>query len=449
MKKLFAILLAVMMLLPCIAMAEMTDEELHAWALANGYVKVGVDAISSATTNKAGGVNYGAIEWNEELQVAAIKEFLKGGHYLGSADFAQDESGYNYREMYQMATSYNNIPSNTNLELVLDASTLHLLGVSEAGTSKTIQFQMNPNVSISWCRQLRIAEEVLGYNYYCSYGVQFDGVVRVYTAADLATQEGQEALLNLFDKYYPTLASNWGAYNATFANAATAEEVRAGKLSYITNSLNGGAMVIYEVIPTQIIVTAPFLMNMSPSMANASRFTAVQEGEDKYAYELGLSDAFLDRLVAYKADFIATEEGKAAVESYYSTGMYPMLDQYCAAYGAPTSLDLALIPTNAAGLKTQTTWTPASDDHTGAAQGFHSAVSASVTLNEDGTIAAVVLDTTGETAGIGTKVGESEEFAAQFIGKTGPFTLGAGIDAVAGATVTSEAAVNAINNAIK
>jgi len=358
MKKITALLLAMLLLVPSFAMADMTEAELHAWALQNGYVKAQADAISSATTAKAGGVNYGAIEWDAELQVAAIKEFLKGGHYLGSADFAQDNSGYNYREMYQMATSYNNMPSNTNLELVLDVDNLHLLGVSEAGTSKTIQFQQNPNVSISWCRQLRIEEEEANYNYYCSYGVQYDGVVRVFTAADLQTEEGQNKLLNLFDKYYPTLASNWAAYAATFAKATTPEEVRAGKLAYITNSINGGAMVIYEVIPTQIIVTAPFLMNMSPSMSNAARFTTVKEGEVKYDYILGLNESFLDQLVAFKNAYLATEEGKAQVEAYYSTGMYPMLDQYCAAYGAPTSLQLALLENNAAGLKTQTTWTP-------------------------------------------------------------------------------------------
>ena len=105
MKKILALLLAAMMLIPCIAAAEMTEEELHAWALANGYVKTGVDAISSATTNKAGGVNFGAIEWTEELQVMAIKEFLKGGHYLGDATYAQDETGWNYREMYQPVSS--------------------------------------------------------------------------------------------------------------------------------------------------------------------------------------------------------------------------------------------------------------------------------------------------------------------------------------------------------
>ena len=69
-----------------------------------------------------------------------MREFLKGGKYLGDAAWAQDETGYNYREMYQMATTHGDAPANTNLELVLDASSLHLLGTSEAGTGKTLDF---------------------------------------------------------------------------------------------------------------------------------------------------------------------------------------------------------------------------------------------------------------------------------------------------------------------
>ncbi len=454
MKKFLAFLLAAMMMLPCIATAEMTEAELHAWALANGYVKAEVDALTSATTNKAGGVNFGAIEWTPELQVMAIKEFLKGGHYLGDATYAQDESGWNYREMYQMATVYGGMPNNTNLELVLDIDSLALLGVSEAGTSKTLHFNYNPNVSISWCRQLRPHEEET-YNYYCSYGVQFDGVVRIFTPADLQTEEGKAKLLNLFDKYYPTLATSWMGYAATFAGLTDEAEITAAKLGYIEKQLTGGAMVIYEVVPTRIIITAPFLINMSPSMTNGVQFVNQMEGEKKYAYDLLLSESFLDALVDYKNAYLATEEGKAAVEAYYSTGMYPMLDGLCATYGAPTSLQICMMPTTAAGLKTQTTWEPSTAETTesgekiGSAKGFHSDVTATVTLNEDGTIASVVFNTSGETPTFGTRVGEDAAFAAQFVGKTGPFTLGAGIDAVAGATVTSEAAVLAVNNALK
>ena len=455
MKKFLAILLAAMMLLPCIATAEMTEAELHAWALSNGYVKAEPDAITSATVNKAGGVNFGAIEWTPELQVMAIKEFLKGGHYLGDANYAQDETGWNYREMYQMATVYNNIPNNTNLELVLDVDSLCLLGVSEAGTSKTLHFNYNPNVSISWCRQLRPHEEET-YNYYCSYGVQFDGVVRIFTPADLATEEGKAKLLNLFDKYYPTLATSWMGYAATFAALTDEAEITAAKLGYIEKQLTGSAMVIYEVVPTRIIITAPFLINMSPTMSNGVNFVTQLEGEKKYAYDLLLNESFLDALVAYKAAYIATEEGKAEVEAHYAAGMYPMLDQYCAAYGAPTSYQICMMPNTAAGLKTQTTWVPAAkaapaEDGvlTGTAAGFHGTITAKVTLNEDGTIATLTVDTSCEHADYGAKVGTNEAFLAQFIGKTGPFAIGEGVDAVTGATGSSASAVEAINDAVK
>ena len=352
-----------------------------------------------------------------------------------------------------MATVYGNMPNNTNLELVLDVDSLCLLGVSEAGTSKTLHFAHNPNVSISWCRQLRPHEEET-YNYYCSYGVQFDGVVRVFTPADLQTEEGKARLLNLFDKYYPTLATSWMGYAATFAQLTEESEITAAKLAYIEKQLCGGAMVIYEVVPTRIIITAPFLINMSPSMTNGVKFVNQQEGEKKYAYDLLLSESFLDKLVAYKNAFISTPEGLAEVEAHYATGMYPMLDGLCAQYGAPTSLQIAMTPTTAAGLKTQTTWVPAAAPaeegaKTGTAADFHGTITANVTLNEDGTIATLSVDTSCEHQDYGAKVGTGEAFIAQFIGQTGPFVLGVGIDAVTGATGSSASAVEAINNALR
>lgn len=144
----------------------------------------------------------------------------------------------------------------------------------------------------------------------------------VYTLDDLNTTEGQDALINLCDKYYPTLASTWAAHGKGLADVADAAALREAKLAYITNTLQRGSMVYYEVIPESIVITAPFLMNMAPTMSNASRFTQQQEGTPKYAYTLCLSESFLDKLVAYKAAYIGTEAGKAAVTEYYSTGMY-------------------------------------------------------------------------------------------------------------------------------
>ena len=50
---------------------------------------------------------------------------------------------------------------------------------------------------------------------------------------------------------------------------------------------------------------------------------------------------------------------------------------------------------------------------------------------DNGTITALTVDASGETAGFGQKCGE-EDFTAQFIGKTLPVTLGEDVDAVAG-----------------
>lgn len=367
------VVVAMSMSLVACSSTTITDEQGAAWAEENGYVKAdtistatasaepeeetSTDTVTSATEKKQGGVNYGAIEWDTDLQVTAIKEFLKGGTYVGDASFAQDDSGFNYREMYQLATIHGDTPANTNLEMVLDAETLHLLGTSEAGTGKTIDFENNPNVSVSWVRQLHLEDEET-YNYYCSYGVQYNGTVRIFTVDDLETTEGQDALINLCDKYYPTLASTWAAYGAGLADLTEEDAIREAKLTYITNSLNRGTMVYYEIIPTSIVITAPFLMNMSPTMANAARFTQVQSGSPKYNYTLGLNESFIDKLVAYKADYISADEGLAEVTEYYSSATYQALDGYCEQYGAPTSLEIALDVNNAAGLKTQTTYIP-------------------------------------------------------------------------------------------
>ena len=63
---------------------------------------------------------------------------------------------------------------------------------------------------------------------------------------------------------------------------------------------------------------------------------------------------------------------------------------------------------------------------------------------EDGTIAALTVDASAQTADIGDRCSD-EAFTGQFVGKTAPFAIGENIDAVAGATVTSTAIVKAVN----
>ncbi|MBQ8653563.1 MAG: FMN-binding protein, partial [Clostridia bacterium] len=93
--------------------------------------------------------------------------------------------------------------------------------------------------------------------------------------------------------------------------------------------------------------------------------------------------------------------------------------------------------------------TPAAEELTATAKGYQSDVTVKVTLNEDGTIATLTIESAGETQGLGTRCGEDEAFAAQFIGKAAPFTAGEGVDVLSGATVTSNAVMEALNSAVQ
>jgi uncharacterized protein with FMN-binding domain len=80
-------------------------------------------------------------------------------------------------------------------------------------------------------------------------------------------------------------------------------------------------------------------------------------------------------------------------------------------------------------------------------QGFGGDVTVRAVLGEDGTIQELIIETPNETDGLGKRASEAE-FIEQFIGKAGPFAFGEnGIEALSGATVTSTAALTAINKA--
>ncbi len=93
---------------------------------------------------------------------------------------------------------------------------------------------------------------------------------------------------------------------------------------------------------------------------------------------------------------------------------------------------------------------------TTASKGYGGAVSVMTAVNIDGTVKQVaILDVSGETPGLGQNAGK-EKFYKQFKGKKNGITLKKGgavsenneIDAVTGATITSKAVNNAVNEAL-
>lgn len=80
-----------------------------------------------------------------------------------------------------------------------------------------------------------------------------------------------------------------------------------------------------------------------------------------------------------------------------------------------------------------------------ATSGYGGEISMMVALSPRGDILGVKVLSHEETNGIGTRVVEGESFLSSFVGKNA--TEQAGIDAVAGATVSSEAVVAGVNSA--
>lgn len=84
---------------------------------------------------------------------------------------------------------------------------------------------------------------------------------------------------------------------------------------------------------------------------------------------------------------------------------------------------------------------------TAQARGYGGQVPAAVSFSPDGTIQKVVMMSNDETPGLGQKVTD-EDFSGQFAGRAAESIALSDIDSVSGATISSRAALAAVNLAI-
>ena len=220
--------------------------DLDAWAKGHGYVKaedfnmeVGVDAVTSATASGVGGLNFGDLDLTDELKEELLLDYLKGAEG-------------NYREMYQIATSYNNVPTIGSVEYVLDTEDFTLLGSSELNTAKLNNMLVNPNVDLYWTRQIRsgdiCSEEMpVTPTYFMSYGVEITGTFHQIVWEEL---EGEELTkyLNKARLYYETLG---------YTQIVEMED--AALAGYLAN-LSATSSMFYEIVPTRIVMTSPWFL---------------------------------------------------------------------------------------------------------------------------------------------------------------------------------------------
>lgn len=113
-----------------------------------------------------------------------------------------------------------------------------------------------------------------------------------------------------------------------------------------------------------------------------------------------------------------------------------------------SAMELTYQPTNHAADKTPKESRAAGASLSGSAEGFGGGlVYVSAELDGEAKIAAISVDASTQTPEYGGRIPEDEAFLNQFVGKFLPLALGDGIDALTGATVTSGAVVEALNNA--
>ncbi len=286
--------------------------------------------IEASATEQGKGLTFGLADSSTKALQDTVLEYLSGYNY-------------NYREMYQIGTSVNDVPVVSTVEFVLDPENFNFYGLSELGTEKTLHYALNPNVSMYWTRQLRDAEEESGMTYFTSYGVQITGQVHIFTVDELKADPSE--LLHVFNTYYPTLATTAAMWNGMADDNA--------KIAYIEKVL--GQQVVYKVVPSKIVVTQPYMLHLGGQYASCAIWTT--KSANGYAYpDSFVSDAFLDEIIA---DKLSNKTFLSAVDAQYPEKSVTdsMSDDEKKAVETNNAMRALLLGENTCGIKTQQTLT--------------------------------------------------------------------------------------------
>ena len=115
---------------------------------------------------------------------------------------------------------------------------------------------------------------------------------------------------------------------------------------------------------------------------------------------------------------------------------------------AGSTMELTYQPTASSSEKTPEESRVPGASLSGKAEGFGGGVVyVSAILDDEAKIASLTVDASTQTPEYGGRIPEDEAFLNQFIGRSLPLAVGEGIDALSGATVTSSAVVDALNQA--
>lgn len=154
---------------------------------------VQVDSISGATEKReatSGAFSLMKTEEGRALLIDMARSFIWTGDSVFNGKTVKGG-----RQMFSIATSYNNIPESITAELTPEyfpeTGSFLFYGTTAKDSGKILRARKSgTGVSVAWVKQIRDSEvKNYGWNYYDSYGIQFDADVEVITSDDLNTKD--------------------------------------------------------------------------------------------------------------------------------------------------------------------------------------------------------------------------------------------------------------------
>ncbi|MGI6695791.1 MAG: hypothetical protein ACOX6O_06075 [Christensenellales bacterium] len=276
-------------------------------------------------------VTSGAIKWSDDLAKSMLLEFMRA-------------TTGNYREMYSFSSTYNDVPKNVSLELTLDPEKFIFYGTTAKDSGKIMAAEVNDTVAVSWVKQLRypeespVAEGGLDWNYYDSYGLQFDAKVEVFTEESMDDPEQLKRLIDLLDHSLVTI-KEWKLL-WTFDENLSEEELWDAKVAAARRFMSYEDA--YIVTPEEIVTIGYYMRPVMITDKNAwayadwtmenreyveSQTNCVVFAKEETRYPFfdtaenpaGSEGNLLDKTIAYKNAMLEDPDTQAAIDALYGT----------------------------------------------------------------------------------------------------------------------------------
>lgn len=282
-----------------------------------------VEAISGATQKReatSGAFVLTKTPEGKKLLADMAADFL----YTGPSTFdGKKISGG--RNMYAIATSYGNRPENITAELTTDynpkTGKFIFYGTTAKDSGKILRASKSgTGVSVAWVKQLRESEiKDHGYNYYDSYGVQFDGPVEVLTSKSINTGDPEKdaaalkRLENIMSKSLTTI-KEWNLL-WQFDPKLSPKELAKAKEQAIRDFMSYED--VYVVDPKKMIIIGYFYRPLMVNPKNAFVYGDYGIDSSKPGFKLEEAPGYQKALRDTNCAFTVSQQGRAA---------YPFLD---------------------------------------------------------------------------------------------------------------------------